>query len=115
LSESAIDQISIEGKRDDLSPAVLANTGSKAVVLGCVDVGTTEVESEDEITAQARAALAYIDPSRLILAPDCGMVQLTRGAARAKLARLAAAAASLQREVSAAVGAARPSSVARAP
>lgn len=95
LSQSRIDYVSIEAKRDALRPSVLSQAGSKGVVLGCVDVGSERVESEAEIVAQARAALAYLDRSQLMLAPDCGMIQLTRSVAQAKLCRLAAAAATL--------------------
>lgn len=98
LSQSRIAEVSIEAKRDNLRPSVLANAGEKRILIGCIDVGSERVETEAEIVAQARAALAYLDRSQLILAPDCGMIQLARPVAQAKLARLAAAAAVLNRE-----------------
>jgi len=92
LQHSAIDQISIEGKQGNLNPSVLKHLGERAVLLGCIDVGTEVVETVDEIIEQAESALAYIKPEQLILAPDCGLVLISRNAAKAKLSRLAQAA-----------------------
>jgi 5-methyltetrahydropteroyltriglutamate--homocysteine methyltransferase len=95
LQVSAIDQVSIEGRQGRLDPAVLSHLGDKSVLLGCVDVGDEAVEPVEAIVDQARAALDYVDADRLMLAPDCGLLQLSRDSARGKLANLARAAARL--------------------
>ena len=88
LQKSSIDQISIEGKQGNIDPAVLKNLGDKTVILGCVDVGDENVEKVEDIVGQAKAALEFIKPEQLILGPDCGLVQISREAAKNKLKEL---------------------------
>jgi 5-methyltetrahydropteroyltriglutamate--homocysteine methyltransferase len=59
--------------------------GNKTVVVGVLDLGTPEVESQASVEQRIRAALQHIPPERLVLAPDCGMKYLPRAAAFAKL------------------------------
>ena len=93
LQKSNIQQVSIEAKQGNMNPEVLRHLGDKmTVILGCVDCGTEEVGPVEEIVAQARAALKFVPPDRLILGPDCGMLQISRRAAKEKLANLAGAA-----------------------
>ena len=61
-------------------------------MLGVIDVGENDVESVDSLVARANDALQYIPKGQLVLAPDCGMLELTRASARAKLTNLALAA-----------------------
>ena len=61
----------------------------KRVVLGVINLDDdAAVETPDEVAAQIRAALEYISPERLMLAPDCGMKYLPRATAFAKLQAL---------------------------
>jgi 5-methyltetrahydropteroyltriglutamate--homocysteine methyltransferase len=92
LSDSRLDVISIEGAQSDLDLSVLQAAGDKTVMLGVLDVGTERVETVDEIVAHGREALRYLPPQRLVLGPDCGMLQLSQPAARAKLDNMVAAA-----------------------
>lgn len=92
LSESTIDVVSIEGAQSKLDLAVLPAIGKKTVMLGVLDVGSDEVESVPTIVERGQEALQYISETQLILAPDCGMLQLSRLAAKRKLVNLAAAA-----------------------
>jgi len=92
LQTSKIDQVSIEAKQENLNPKVLDHLGDKAVLLGCLDVGEEKVETVEEIIKQAKEALKYIKPEQLILSTDCGLLQISRKSARAKLANLAKAA-----------------------
>ncbi len=55
------------------------------MVLGVLDLGTEEVESAETVAGRIRAALRYVPPRRLVIAPDCGMKYLTRQAALGKL------------------------------
>jgi methionine synthase II (cobalamin-independent) len=50
------------------------------------------VESVDSLVGRATEALRYLPKRQLILAPDCGMLELTRASARQKLVNLALAA-----------------------
>ena len=62
-------------------------------MLGVLDVGENEVESVGVAGgARSRQALRFVPKEQLILAPDCGMLELTRASARQKLMNLSLAA-----------------------
>src|SRR6266513_5864017 len=92
LSESKLDVVSIEGAASTLDVSVLSTIGSKTVMLGVIDVGENEVESVEFLVGRANEALRYIPKEQLILAPDCGMLELTHASAREKLVNLSLAA-----------------------
>ncbi len=92
LSESKLDVVSIEGAASKLDVSILSAIGKKTIMLGVVDVGENEVESVDSLVVRANEALRYIPKEQLILAPDCGMLELTRASARKKLINLSMAA-----------------------
>lgn len=92
LSESKLDVVSIEGASCNLDVSILSAIGKKTVMLGVIDVGANEVESVASLVARANEALRHIPKGQLVLAPDCGMLELTRASAKAKLANLALAA-----------------------
>jgi 5-methyltetrahydropteroyltriglutamate--homocysteine methyltransferase len=70
----------------------LSAIGEKTLMLGVIDVGESEVESVESLVARANEALRYIPREQLILAPDCGMLELTQASARKKLTNLSLAA-----------------------
>ena len=92
LSASTLDVVSIEGAQSDLDLSVLPAIGQKTVMLGVLDVGVNEVETVETLVERGKEALQYLPANQLILAPDCGMLQLSREAARQKLANLVIAA-----------------------
>jgi 5-methyltetrahydropteroyltriglutamate--homocysteine methyltransferase len=92
LSESKLDVVSIEGAASKLDVSVLSAIGKKTVMLGIVDVGENDVESVESLVARASEALTYLPREQLILAPDCGMLELTHVSAREKLKNLSLAA-----------------------
>ncbi len=92
LSTSHVDVISIEGAQGNLDLSVLQAAGEKTVMLGVLDVGSDEVEGVSDLVQRGTKALRYVPKERLILAPDCGMFQLSRRSARRKLANMAKAA-----------------------
>jgi 5-methyltetrahydropteroyltriglutamate--homocysteine methyltransferase len=69
------------------------------VVLGVLDLSTTEVERPDDLAARIRSALEHIAPEKLAVSPDCGMKFLPRAVARAKLAAMVAAADQVRSEL----------------
>jgi 5-methyltetrahydropteroyltriglutamate--homocysteine methyltransferase len=89
LSKSTIDVVSIEGAQSNLDLSVLTAIGEKTVMLGVLDVGSEKVESVESLVERGREALQYLPKHQLILAPDCGMLQLSRAAAKEKLSNLA--------------------------
>jgi len=60
----------------------------KDVAVGIVDVKSYWIEPVDEIADRVRRCLRHALPERLSFAPDCGLSQTARWAARAKLANL---------------------------
>jgi 5-methyltetrahydropteroyltriglutamate--homocysteine methyltransferase len=92
LSESKLDVVSIEGAASKLDVSILSAIGKKTIMLGVVDVGENEVESVQSLVARANEALRYLPKEQLILAPDCGMIELTHASARKKLTNLSLAA-----------------------
>lgn len=92
LSKSKIDVVSIEGTQSKLDLSVLPAIGKKTIMLGVLDVGVNDVETVGELYKRGQEALKYLPKEQLILAPDCGMLELTRQAAKAKLKNMAKAA-----------------------
>jgi 5-methyltetrahydropteroyltriglutamate--homocysteine methyltransferase len=92
LSQSSIDVVSIEGAQSNLDLSVLPAIGEKTVMLGVLDVGSNVVESVKSLIERGKDALRHLPKEQLILAPDCGMLQLSQAAARNKLINLAEAA-----------------------
>ena len=103
LSESTIDVVSIEGAQSNLDLSILPAIGTKTVMLGVLDVGSNEVEGVESLVKRGQEALLYLPREQLILAPDCGMLQLSRKAASEKLANMAAAARKLNDQFGAGV------------
>jgi len=60
----------------------------KSVAVGIVDVKSYYVETPEDIAARVRQCLAYAPPERLSFAPDCGLSQTARWAAKQKLANM---------------------------
>jgi 5-methyltetrahydropteroyltriglutamate--homocysteine methyltransferase len=68
------------------------------VAVGIVDVKSYWIEPAEEIAARVRMCLRHAPPERLSFAPDCGLSQTARWAARAKLANLVAGVGIVRRE-----------------
>jgi len=91
LADCAADQVSIESAQPRLDPAIARRLGRKTVILGVLDLADeSPVESPEEVASRIRAALAHVEPERLMLAPDCGMKYLPREVALGKLRALVA-------------------------
>jgi 5-methyltetrahydropteroyltriglutamate--homocysteine methyltransferase len=57
----------------------------KDVAVGIVDVKSYYIETPEDIAGRVRRCLRYAPPERLSFAPDCGLSQTARWAARSKL------------------------------
>ena len=88
LAAAPVDYVAIETAQPRLDPALVADLAPRSVVLGVLDLGTTEVETPESVAQRIRAALEHIEPHRLSVSPDCGMKFLPRETARAKLAAM---------------------------
>ena len=58
------------------------------MIVGVLNLGDMEIETPETVAARIRRALEYVEPERLILAPDCGMKYLPREVAFGKLCAL---------------------------
>ncbi|MCZ6875972.1 MAG: hypothetical protein O7G88_20985, partial [bacterium] len=65
LNRSRIDQLALEFEAPKLDPSLLQHCPSKTVLFGCIDNGTTALESPAAIAARLLAAAEYLPPSQL--------------------------------------------------
>jgi 5-methyltetrahydropteroyltriglutamate--homocysteine methyltransferase len=99
LADSIAAQISIEAAQPRLDLGMLSDLSNKTIMLGVLDLGTTEVETAETVAARLREGLRHVPAERLVAAPDCGMKYLPRARAFAKLKALADGAAIVRREL----------------
>jgi 5-methyltetrahydropteroyltriglutamate--homocysteine methyltransferase len=99
LNTSRVDEISVETAQSNLDCSTLAALPNKTIILGVLDLSTDDIETPDIVAARIRRALPYVDPQRLIIAPDCGLKYTPREAAFAKLHALVAGAAIVRAEL----------------
>lgn len=69
------------------------------VAVGIVDVKSYYIETPDDIAARVRRCLELAPAERLSFAPDCGLSQTARWAARQKLANLVEGVRRVRREI----------------
>ncbi|HLJ18316.1 MAG TPA: hypothetical protein VKV15_27745 [Bryobacteraceae bacterium] len=60
------------------------------VAVGIIDVKSYFIEAPEDVAARVRRCLQFAPPERLAFAPDCGLSQTARWAARAKLKNMVA-------------------------
>jgi 5-methyltetrahydropteroyltriglutamate--homocysteine methyltransferase len=92
LNDCLATHVSLEAAQPDLDPNVLRNLPDKVIVLGVLDLGSSEVETADVVAERIRKALTVVPPERLVVAPDCGMKYLPRERAFRKLEAMVAGA-----------------------
>ncbi len=92
LEGSRVDQLSLEFEASKLDPALLRLCPSKTVMFGCIDNGTTDVETPEHVASKLLAAAEHLPPEQILAAPDCGLVPLSLKVARAKLRAMVAGA-----------------------
>jgi 5-methyltetrahydropteroyltriglutamate--homocysteine methyltransferase len=96
LNACTADQLAIETAQPRLDLSILREIEDKTVILGLLDLSTSEAETAEEVAAHIEAALQHIAPERLQVAPDCGMKYLSRELALAKLRALVDGAAAVR-------------------
>jgi 5-methyltetrahydropteroyltriglutamate--homocysteine methyltransferase len=69
------------------------------VAVGVIDVKSYYVETPDDVAQRVRLCLKHAPAERLALAPDCGLSQTARWAARRKLANMVAGVEQVRREL----------------
>ena len=97
LIKTRIAGFGVEFARSNYDPAVLSICKGRLVMFGCVDPSDTPVTPLASVTSRVREALKYIAPANLLLAPDCGLMTISRDLANAKARLLVDAARELRR------------------
>ena len=96
-------QISIETAQSNLDCAILRELPGKKIMLGVLDLSTSEVESPELVAERIRRALPHIKAEDLIIAPDCGLKYLPRDVAFGKLKSMVAGAQLVRKQLQNAV------------
>jgi len=99
LAASGIGQVSLECAHSHVPIELLALLDGKDVLVGAIDVANEQVEAPEEVADVIRSALRFVPAERLLPCTNCGMVPLSRAAARGKLRALGAGAAIVRREL----------------
>ena len=92
LNDCLATHLSLEAAQPNLDPELLRDVPDKVIVLGVLDLGSSEVETPEIVAGRIRRALAVIPPERLVVAPDCGMKYLPHAVAFRKLEAMVAGA-----------------------
>ncbi len=99
LADCTAEQISIEAAQPKLDLGILDELSNKTIMLGVIDLGSSEVETPEIVAGRIRAALKRLPPERLVVAPDCGMKYLPRPRAFSKLKAMSEGAAIVRGEL----------------
>jgi len=92
LNDCLATHLSLEAAQPNLDPDVLREVPDKVIVLGVLDLGSSDVETPGVVAGRIRRALTVVAPERLVVAPDCGMKYLPRTVAFRKLEAMVAGA-----------------------
>ena len=91
LADCPCVQVSIETAQSNLDTSVLKHLPDKTIILGVINLDDHAVESPEVVADRVRRALPFVDASRIVIAPDCGMKYLPRASAEGKMRSMVAA------------------------
>ena len=85
-----VDEVHVEMANREFSEVELLKAFAEKmdVAVGIVDVKNYYIESVDDVVSRIRKCLAFVPAEKLAVAPDCGLSQTARWAARQKLANM---------------------------
>ena len=89
--DAKVDEIHVEMASREFAELELIRDiagAGKTVVVGVIDVKSYYIETAHDIAERVRRAMVYAPPEKLAFAPDCGLSQTARWAARQKLANM---------------------------
>jgi 5-methyltetrahydropteroyltriglutamate--homocysteine methyltransferase len=92
LRDCAATHVSLEAAQPNLDPTLLRELAGKTIVLGVLDLGSSEIETPEVVAERIRGALEIVPHEQLVVAPDCGMKYLPRDRAFRKLEAMVAGA-----------------------
>ena len=84
LLDTRISGFSLEFARSNYDLSVLSGCGDRLVMFGCVDPGDSPLEPVGVVVRRVLAALEHVEPEKMLLAPDCGLMMNSRTLARTK-------------------------------
>ena len=100
LEAADVQQISIETAQSRLDCKVLAALSSKTILLGVLDLADMAVETPAIVADRIRRALPYVEATKIVVAPDCGLKYLPREVAFGKMRAMVEGARVVRREMS---------------
>jgi len=92
LMQTRIGGFTVEFGRSAFDPKVLQICGDRIVMFGCVDPGDSPAPTVDAVERRIGEVLEWLDPKQVWLAPDCGLMTISRALAHEKLRVMVAAA-----------------------
>ena len=99
LMDTSIGGFSLEFARSGYDPGILRRCEGRLVMFGSIDPGDTPADSVDTVVERIRSALEHVEPVKLLIAPDCGLMTINRELARTKARLLVEAAATVRRSL----------------
>jgi 5-methyltetrahydropteroyltriglutamate--homocysteine methyltransferase len=99
--ELNVDEIHVEMASREFSELEVIGTiaEKKDVAVGIIDVKSYYIETSQDVANRVRSCLQFAPAERLSFAPDCGLSQTARWAARAKLQNLVAGVRIVRKEI----------------
>ena len=86
MDNSGIKQFSIEdAEAQNNLEELLPLFKKSSIIFGAITIARSKIEEFDQLKGRIDEALKYIDPERLVLAPDCGLGFLEESQILAKL------------------------------
>ncbi|MDA0195152.1 MAG: methionine synthase [Bacteroidetes bacterium] len=92
--EFKVDEVHVEMANREFAEIELISEFAKRmdVAVGVIDVKSYYIESVEDVTSRIQKCLEYISADQLSVAPDCGLSQTARWAAKKKLVNMVAGA-----------------------
>jgi 5-methyltetrahydropteroyltriglutamate--homocysteine methyltransferase len=85
LMQTRVSGFHVEFGRSSFDPQVLKICGDRIVMFGCVDPGDSPAPTVAEVERRIGQVLNHLDPRQVWLAPDCGLMTISRALAHEKL------------------------------
>lgn len=97
----SVDEIHLEmANREFAELEIIEQIDSKKdIAVGIIDVKSYYIETVDDVAERVKACLKYVPAERLAFAPDCGLSQTARWAAKQKLNNMVAGVHRVRQEI----------------
>jgi 5-methyltetrahydropteroyltriglutamate--homocysteine methyltransferase len=99
LMKTRIGGFTVEFGRSQFDPEVLEACGDRIVMFGCIDPGNSPAPSVDSVKRRVAGVLEHLSPQQVWLAPDCGLMTISRELAAQKLEVMVEAAKALRSQL----------------